>query len=242
MLGSSARASLSDLYGSSGRTGAAERETGCVSSRARSCRRSYSSRRPVRFQFSGVFVLFSPPAEVYRIALQGPGEHVAGDTWAVPAFLIAAPEPVSAFGKRPGRSSARRADPAALWGAGRPWGPGRAQPPPPARGGEGRGRRSPETWREHGGNGPQLLAGGRGARERRSLPLGAGLDPAGAWLRFFRPFPAFERPRERASLRAEEGAAASARTPPHVFSFQSGRLRGEPPIRPVTSGAAGARR
>ncbi|XP_023381034.1 uncharacterized protein LOC111733266 [Pteropus vampyrus] len=170
------------------------------------------------------------------------GEHVAGDTWAVPAFLIAAPEPVSAFGKRPGRSSARRADPAALWGAGRPWGPGRAQPPPPARGGEGRGRRSPETWREHGGNGPQLLAGGRGARERRSLPLGAGLDPAGVWLRFFRPFPAFERPRERASIRAEEGAAASARTPPHVFSFQSGRLRGEPPIRPVTSGAAGARR
>lgn len=35
VLGSSARASLSDLYGSSGRTGAAERETGRVSSRAR---------------------------------------------------------------------------------------------------------------------------------------------------------------------------------------------------------------
>lgn len=100
----------------------------------------------------------------------------------------------------PGCSSARRADPAAMWGAGSLWGPGRAQPPPPARGGEGRGRRSPETWRERGGNGPQLLAGGRGSRERRSLPLGAGLDPAGVWLRFFCPFPAFERPRERASL------------------------------------------
>lgn len=124
----------------------------------------------------------------------------------------------------------------------RRWGPGRAQPPPPARGGEGRGRRSPETWPERGGNGPQLLAGGRGVWERRSLPLGADVDPAAVWLRFFRPSPGFERPKERASLGAGEGAAASARTPPHVFSFQSGRLRGERPVRPVTSGAPGARR
>lgn len=77
VVGSSARASLSDLYGSSGRTGAAERETGRVSSRAPTYRRCHPARRPARFQFYGAFVLFSPPVEVYGISPKGAGERVA---------------------------------------------------------------------------------------------------------------------------------------------------------------------
>lgn len=62
----------------------------------------------------------------------------------------------------------------------RPWAPAAAQPPP--RGGEGRGRYVPETWRERGGDGSELATGE--ARERCSLPHWNGPGPAGAGCAF----------------------------------------------------------
>lgn len=55
------------------------------------------------------------------------------------------------------------------------WERGAVAGPPRARGGEGRGRRSPETWRE-------LLAGG--ARERCTRPLGGRAAPPASAPRF----------------------------------------------------------
>ncbi|XP_019510289.1 PREDICTED: uncharacterized protein LOC109389329 [Hipposideros armiger] len=233
VLGSSARASLSDLYGSSRRTGAAERETARV--RALS-RRRHASRRTARFQFFGVFVLFSPPAKVDRITLKGPGECVAGDFRAVPSFLIAAPEPVSSSsGSAPGVPPCEEPTRRRMSGTRRRGGPAAAQPPPRARGGEGRGRRTPDTWRELGGDGPELLAAE--ARERCTLPFGDCADPAGVCCAFAPHF-LLLRGTGRALLGAGEGASASAKTSPHLFSFQRGRLRRERPARPARGAGA----
>lgn len=214
VLGSSARASLSDLYGSSRRTGAAERERGRVSSRAEPPLPRKPPLGPV-LVFRGFFS--SPPAKVYRITLEGPGECVAGDFRAVPPFVIAAPERVSA-GSAPGGHPCEERTWRRMLGAWRRWRPGR-RPGPSAGSGRGGARAArPETWRELGGDGPDLLA--CEARERCSLLLGDRADPVGVWLRVCRPFPAFEWLRGRAPLGAGEGASASATTSPHLFSLQ----------------------
>lgn len=230
VVGSSARASLSDLYGSSGRTGAAERETGRVSLRAPSYCRCHPTRRPARFQFYGAFVLFSPPAEVYGISPKGAGERVAsGLTGCDLVSYRGAGAGVLLCGKRPGRSPERRAGPApgagsvAAAGAQAP-GPASAQPPP-ARGGESRGRRNPGDVAgarrgRSGAPGGRRAGSGSATRCLRDRP-----DCAGVWLQFCRPFPAFEWPRGRAPLGTVEEAAASARTPPHLLFQQSGRPR-----------------
>lgn len=63
-------------------------------------------------------------------------------------------------------------------------GPGRPARPPPSPhrglgGGEGRGRRTPATWRKRGGNGPELLAGvGRGVGARLAASGSVLIAPA----------------------------------------------------------------
>lgn len=109
-------------------------------------------------------VLFSRPAEVYRITPQGPGEHVAGDIWAVPAFLIAAPEPVFAFGKRPGvhlREEPTRRRCGARGACGGPAAPSPHRRPGAGRGADGAARRrggsaagtARSSWRAGGDRG-----------------------------------------------------------------------------------------
>lgn len=144
-----------------------------------------------------------------------------------------------------------RAEPARrrrTWGARRRWGPGRRPAPTVGSGGEGRGQRSPETWRERGGVCPERLAG---CRRSAGTPLAASprpSDPVGVWVHFGRPFPASEWPRGRAPLGAVERRGASARTRARLLCFQSGRLRGEAPsgprrapAPPAVAGALGAR-
>ncbi|XP_043303470.1 uncharacterized protein LOC122427821 [Cervus canadensis] len=167
VVGSSARASLSDLYGSadsleqrSARRGACPRAPG-----SRRCR---PSRSAAGLQFHGVFVFLSPPAEGHGISPKGTEERGA---WGLPgcAWVFGSrrrsrcpplQEAPRAFSRAESRPRAR------VCGARRPWAPAAAQPPP--RGGEGRGRHLPETWRERGRDGSELATGE--ARERCSLP------------------------------------------------------------------------
>lgn len=177
---SSARASLSDLYGSSGRTGAAKRETGRVSSRAHSYRRCHTTRRPARFQIYGAFVLCSPPAEVYGISPKGAGELVASG---LPGCDL-----VSYRGCRSGCPPLREAPRAFARTESLPeagcrtrgggGGPGRpARPPPSPHRGLGAGRAAGGAPRRRGGSVAGTVrsfwrASG-GEWERDSLPQGA---------------------------------------------------------------------
>lgn len=173
---------------------------------------THAAARP-GFSFTGfLFVLFSPPAEVHEISPKGAGEPVA---WGLLGCAV-----VSGCGAGVGVASAgsapafSRAESRPRAGVGSAATVG-AQPPPSPHRREGSGRHSPETWRERDGRSAgALLAASRGpSRSRRRL------------LCFCRPFHAFEWPGGRRPLGAAERAGASARTPPHLFSFQSCRLR-----------------
>ncbi|KAM7114873.1 uncharacterized protein WM277_020500 isoform 1-T1 [Molossus nigricans] len=112
-----------------------------------------------------------------------------------------------------------------------------AQPPPWARGGDGRGRRRRETWRERGPDGPELLAGGGRSAGTLLVPLGdrrIQLALAALWP----PFSCFCVVQGTSSARGGGGSGCSASTSAHLLCFQSGRLRGE--ARPGRPGAAAA--
>lgn len=226
------------------RPGAQEQQSarrfGCPRALSRS---RHSAHGPAQFQFFGVLVSLSPPPRMYRSILKGPGECVARDFRAGPSFLTAGAG-VRLCGKRPRRSSLRRADLVADVGSNAWSGPAAAQPPSRAWGGEGRGRRSSETWRELSGDVPELLAGE--VRERCLLPLGDCPDPVGVWLRFCRPFRVFEWPRGRAllgsgggssCLRQDLPAPSLSRAVGYVESIRSGLPRAPAPTIPRALGA-----
>lgn len=183
--GDSARASLSDLYGSSARTGAAEREPRRVSARADCPVPPYLP--PPGLQFTG-FCFLSPPAEVWRLPPKAAGERLAGDFQAVPRFLLAEPQPVSASVGRALDVSPRGAGPAVVLIARRWRGPGRRLAP--ATGSEQGGAREAHPGDVAGARraGLGLPGGRRRKRGRRcSQPLGR-LEAVGVRLRFCRPF------------------------------------------------------
>lgn len=203
MVGSSARASLSDLYGSSGRTGAAERETGRVSARAEPPPLPPNTSPGSVSVLRGFCFIFAS-AEVYGISPKGAGERVASGLPGYDLVAVAAPEPASSAGSAPGARPSGEPAGRRVWGAWQRQGaqalvPASAQPPPRARSGEGRGRCSGDVagaWRGlSGAPGGRRAESGSAACCPRDRP-----DRAGLWLLFCRPFPAFERPRGRALL------------------------------------------
>lgn len=158
------------------------RDGACVRGRRALAAATHPAARP-GFSFTGfLFVFFSPPAEGHGISPKGTEERVAwglpGCAWVFwPRRQSRCPPPQEApraFYRAESRPRAR------VPRARRPWAPAAAQPPP--RGGEGRGRYVPETWRERGGDGSELATGE--ARERCSLPHWNGPGPAGAGCAF----------------------------------------------------------
>lgn len=162
VLGSSARASLSDLYGSSRRTGAAERERGRVSSRAEPPLPRKTPLGPV-LVFRGFFFLASCSG-----VPDYPGGSWGVCGWGLPGRASVRYRGAGAglCGKRPGRSPVRRADLAADVGS---VAPVAARPPPrPFRGlRAGRGT----------SGAPRDVAGAR-----RGRPGSSGVRSAGALL------------------------------------------------------------
>lgn len=167
VVGSSARASLSDLYGSSGLTGAAERETGRVSALAGLLPLPPMPPPGPVSVLRGFCLFYSRLMQrCTRFPRRVLGSRWPGDFWAVPCFLVAAPESVLPLREALRRSPGRRAGLARVWGARQRWGPSR-RPAPTA------GRGAGDTARRRGGS-----ATGE-ARERCLLPLGDRPGPVG---------------------------------------------------------------
>lgn len=231
--GSSARASLSGLYGSTGLTGAAERETGRVSVGAGS-----SPLPPIPQPGPGsvyVSCLFSSASR--RGATGFPRRAVLRSGWAwglsglCPGFSQAAPEPLSALRRKRPRAFYRAGDGPARVCRERARGP---QPPlqPPPRA-EKRGRYVPETA-ERGGDGSSLRRAKRGSAAAAS-PEWSGSRRRR--LRFCRPFPVVERAWGRRPLGAQRsGCLGKDLWAP--FSLQSARLRRGPCLASPGAGAA----
>lgn len=175
-----------------------------------------------RFQFFGVSGFFSPPAQVYGITpLRVVGNVWLGTSGCALVSSRGAGVGVHLCGKRPGRSPVRRAGRRRMWGAWHRRGPGR-RPAPTVGLGRGGARAALPGDVAGARRGLSEAPGGRSAGTLLAASRRPS-DPGGIWLRFGRPFPAFEWPGDDLPSAAEE-ATASATTRAHFLCFERGRL------------------
>lgn len=206
---------------------------------------------PPGLQFTG-FCFLSPPAEVWRLPPKAAGERLAGDFQAVPRFLLAEPQPVSASVGRALDVSPRGAGPAVVLIARRWRGPGRRLAP--ATGSEQGGAREAHPGDVAGarraGLGLLVVDGGSAGGAARSLSavwkqLASGCASAARFL--------LGQPGGRASLQAVATSApfllperaARGERPGLVPSLDPGALEGrggEGPGAGTTSAAKEGRR